>query len=78
VLCCTVPQVYDLADVQRNGYDLYSALELTVYDALLGARVPVKTVRGRTHIMVPAGERLCARDSTTNAAGVHLHAGICW
>lgn len=49
-------QVYDLAEVQRRGDDLHSVLELTLYDALLGGSVPVRTVRGHRHIMVPAGE----------------------
>jgi DnaJ-class molecular chaperone len=48
-------QVYDLADVQRHGDDLHSVLELALYDALLGGSVPVKTVRGKRHIMVPPG-----------------------
>lgn len=35
---------------------VHSVLELTLDDALLGGRVPVRTVRGHRHIVVPAGQ----------------------
>lgn len=62
--------MYDLADVQRHGYDLHSVLTLTLYDALLGASVPVKTVRGHRNIKVPAGRRVWRVDLRAVAACV--------
>ncbi len=48
-------QVHADANLQRRGDDLHSELALDLWDALLGARLPVDTVRGSRMLTVPPG-----------------------
>ena len=41
--------------MERRGSDLHSALQVGVYDAMLGGRVAVQTPRGEKMLDVPEG-----------------------
>ena len=45
----------DEGGMERRGSDLHSALQVGVYDAMLGGRVAVQTPRGEKMLDVPEG-----------------------
>ena len=47
--------VKDHKEFQRDGFDIYSKLELTFPQAALGCQVKVKTIDGETELTVPQG-----------------------
>eukprot|EP00878_Enallax_costatus_P007511 GHUV01007867.1.p1 GENE.GHUV01007867.1~~GHUV01007867.1.p1 ORF type:complete len:216 (+),score=67.34 GHUV01007867.1:726-1373(+) len=68
-------QVYSLDGMTRKGDDLHSKLALSLYEALLGGSVDVKTIRGLRSLRVPAGiqhgDVLCARDAGVPRPGIN-------
>jgi Oligosaccharide biosynthesis protein Alg14 like len=53
-----LPQVYDQQVLERRGFNIYSPITLSVFDALLGVTLTVRTTRGLQQLVVPAGEGL--------------------
>lgn len=41
----------------RDGFDIYSDLQISVFDAILGGTFPVKTFWGQVDLTVPANTR---------------------
>lgn len=48
-------EVFDEAQLTRSGIDVHSVLRLSVFDALLGAKVSVATTVGARELHVPQG-----------------------
>lgn len=68
-------QVYNLKHVERVGDDLYSDVYITLFDALLGAQLPVPTMRGQQLLEVPPGTQHGAQLRMANAGVPRVQQG---